>query len=71
MLFRSQARAVERLHLSDHQVNILSATSTTRRDRTTTLRFTFQLADIAHLAGLLAAIRGVEGVFEAYRVVPR
>jgi GTP pyrophosphokinase len=57
--------------LSDHQVNILSATSTTRRDRTTTLRFTFQLADIAHLAGLLAAIRGVEGVFEAYRVVPR
>ena len=50
---------------------LFRSTSTTRRDRTTTLRFPFQLADIAHLAGLLAAIRGVEGVFEAYRVVPR
>ncbi|MFM8943887.1 MAG: RelA/SpoT family protein [Actinomycetota bacterium] len=57
--------------LSDHSVNILSATTTVRKDRTTSIRFTFQLADIAHLEGLLAAVRGVEGVFEAFRVVPR
>ena len=57
--------------LSDHHVNILSATSTVRKDRTTTLRFTFELADIAHLAGLLAAVRKVENVYDAYRVVPR
>ena len=56
--------------LSDHHVNILSATSTTRKDRTTSLRFTFELADIAHLAGLLAAIRGVDNVYDAFRVVP-
>ena len=57
--------------LSDQHVNILSATTTTRRDRTTTLRFTFQLADIAHLESLLSSIRGVDGVFEASRVTPR
>ena len=57
--------------LSDQHVNILSATTATRRDRTTTLRFTFQLADIAHLESLLSSIRGVDGVFEASRVTPR
>jgi GTP pyrophosphokinase len=57
--------------LSDQHVNILSATTSTRRDRTTTLRFTFQLADIAHLESLLSSIRGVDGVFEASRVTPR
>jgi GTP pyrophosphokinase len=57
--------------LSDHHVNILSATSSVGRDRTTTLRFTFELADITHLAGILAAVKKVENVFDAFRVVPR
>jgi GTP pyrophosphokinase len=57
--------------LSDNHVNIISATSTLGRDRVTTLRFTFELADIAHLSGLLAAVRKVENVYDAYRVVPR
>ncbi|HZD18657.1 MAG TPA: bifunctional (p)ppGpp synthetase/guanosine-3',5'-bis(diphosphate) 3'-pyrophosphohydrolase [Actinomycetota bacterium] len=57
--------------LSDHHVNILSATSSVGRDRTTTLRFTFELADIAHLTQILAAVRKVENVYEAFRVVPR
>ena len=56
--------------LSDHHVNILSANSTTGRDRITRLRFTFELADIAHLSSILAAVKRVESVFDAYRVVP-
>ena len=57
--------------LSDHHVNIVSATSTTNKDRITRLRFTFELADITHLSGVLAAVKKVEGVYDAYRIVPR
>jgi GTP pyrophosphokinase len=57
--------------LSDHHVNIISASSTVGRDRITTLRFTFELADITHLSQILAAVKKVENVYEAYRVVPR
>ena len=56
--------------LSDHHVNILSANSTTGRDRITRLRFTFELADIAHLSSVLTAAKRVESVYDAYRVVP-
>ncbi len=55
--------------LSDHQVNILSANSSTGRDRLTRLRFTFELADITHLSSILAATKRVDSVFDAYRVV--
>jgi len=57
--------------LSDHHVNILSATSATGKDRITRLRFTFELADIAHLSSILAAVKRVENVYDAVRVVPR
>ncbi len=56
--------------LSDNHVNILSATSATGRDRITRLRFTFELGDIAHLSSVLAAVKRVESVFDAYRMVP-
>ena len=56
--------------LSDNHVNILSATSSTGRDRIVRLRFTFELADIAHLSSLLQSVKGVDGVFDAYRIVP-
>jgi GTP pyrophosphokinase len=57
--------------LSDHHVNILSATSQTSRERISTLRFTFELADIQHLSEVLGAVKKVDGVYAAYRVVPR
>jgi GTP pyrophosphokinase len=56
--------------LSDNHVNILSATSATGKDRITRLRFTFELGDIAHLSSVLSAVKRVDGVFDAYRVVP-
>jgi GTP pyrophosphokinase len=54
--------------LSDTHVNILSASVTTTRDRIALSRFTFEMADPKHLGSVLRAVRGVEGVFDAYRV---
>ena len=56
--------------LGDMHVNIIAASSNTGKDMVATLRFTFELADIAHLDGVLRAARRVEGVFDAYRTVP-
>jgi GTP pyrophosphokinase len=55
--------------LSDHHVNILSASVTTTRDRVAFSRFTFEMADPKHLGSLLNAVRSVEGVYDCYRVV--
>jgi GTP pyrophosphokinase len=57
--------------LAEHHVNILSATSQVGKDRITTQRFTFELADITHLSRILASVKGIENVFDAFRVVPR
>jgi len=56
--------------LSDQHVNILAANSTTGRDRITRLRFTFELGDITHLSSILATVKRIDGVYDAYRVVP-
>ncbi|NCD18922.1 MAG: bifunctional (p)ppGpp synthetase/guanosine-3',5'-bis(diphosphate) 3'-pyrophosphohydrolase [Actinobacteria bacterium] len=55
--------------LSENHVNILSASSTTSRDRLATLRFTFEMADTEHMGHLLSAIRRIDGVLDAYRVM--
>jgi GTP pyrophosphokinase len=34
------------------------------------LRFEFERADPSHLDSLLAPLRGIDSVYEAYRVVP-
>jgi GTP pyrophosphokinase len=54
--------------LSDVHVNILAASLSTSRDRIAKSRFTFEMADPKHLGHVLKAVRGVEGVFDAYRV---
>ena len=54
--------------LSDQHVNILSASVTTTRDRVAKSRFTFEMGDPKHLGHVLRAVRGVDGVFDAYRV---
>ncbi len=74
-----QVEALDRKHLlrdittvlGDLHVNILSAQVTTQRDRVAYLRFTFELADIAHLDHILNQVRRIEAVYDAYRVVPR
>ncbi|MEO7261387.1 MAG: ACT domain-containing protein, partial [Jatrophihabitantaceae bacterium] len=54
--------------LSDERVNILSCSVTTNRDRVAVCRFTFELAEAKHLDNLLRTVRGVEGVYDVYRV---
>jgi GTP pyrophosphokinase len=54
--------------LSDHHVNILSASVSTSRDRVAMSRFVFEMAEPSHLASVLSAVRKVEGVFDVYRI---
>lgn len=71
-----QVEALDRPHLlsditriiSDQHVNILSAALSTGRDRVALSKFTFEMADPKHLGHVISAVRGVEGVFDAYRL---
>ncbi len=54
--------------LSDHHVNILSATVSTSRDRVAVSRFVFEMAETTHLNSVLAAVRKVDGVYDVYRI---
>jgi GTP pyrophosphokinase len=54
--------------LADEKVNILSASVTTSGDRVAVSRFSFEMGDPKHLGHVLKAVRGVEGVYDVYRV---
>jgi len=54
--------------LSDHHVNILSATVATTEDRIAISRYVFEMAEPAHLQQVLTAVRKVDGVFDVYRI---
>ncbi|MBD7980650.1 MULTISPECIES: RelA/SpoT family protein [Oerskovia] len=54
--------------LSDHHVNILSATVSTSNDRVAMSRFVFEMAEPGHLATVLSAVRKIDGVFDVYRI---
>ncbi|PZG51020.1 GTP pyrophosphokinase [Spongiactinospora gelatinilytica] len=54
--------------LSDHHVNILSASVATSRDRVAVSRFTFEMGDPKHLGHVLKGVRNVQGVYDVYRV---
>jgi GTP pyrophosphokinase len=53
--------------LSEQQVNILSASVSTSKDRVAISKFTFEMADATHLDSVLSAVRTVEGVYDVYR----
>ena len=57
--------------LGDLHLSIVSAQVSIRPDRVAVLRFSFELADPAHLSHAISTIAGVEGVYDVYRVVPR
>jgi len=54
--------------LSDYHVNILSAQVSTSRDRVALSSFVFEMADPSHLGAVLAAVRRIEGVYDARRI---
>ncbi|MBW1637577.1 bifunctional (p)ppGpp synthetase/guanosine-3',5'-bis(diphosphate) 3'-pyrophosphohydrolase [Microbacterium resistens] len=54
--------------LSEHHVNILSATVQTTSDRLALSRFVFEMGDTVHLDRVLNAVRRIDAVYDVYRV---
>jgi GTP diphosphokinase / guanosine-3',5'-bis(diphosphate) 3'-diphosphatase len=55
---------------ADHHVNIMTCTTQTGSDRVSKMRFDMELGDPSHLDSLLSTIRGIDSVYDAYRIVP-
>ncbi len=51
--------------------DIRASSSTTSSDRTALLRYEVELSDPGQLDRLVVGLRGIEGVYDAYRLVPR
>ena len=54
--------------LSDHHVNILSASVNTSSSRLAISRFVFEMANATHLDHVLNAVRRIAGVYDVYRI---
>ncbi|WP_245631575.1 RelA/SpoT family protein [Curtobacterium ammoniigenes] len=54
--------------LSEHHVNILSATVSTSSERLALSRFVFEMGDTTHLDRVLNAVRRIDAVYDVYRV---
>ncbi|MCU1442043.1 MAG: bifunctional (p)ppGpp synthetase/guanosine-3,5-bis(diphosphate) 3-pyrophosphohydrolase [Cryobacterium sp.] len=54
--------------LSEHHVNILSATVNTSNNRLALSRFVFEMGDTTHLDRVLNAVRRIDTVYDVYRV---
>ncbi|AXL12187.1 bifunctional (p)ppGpp synthetase/guanosine-3',5'-bis(diphosphate) 3'-pyrophosphohydrolase [Microbacterium foliorum] len=54
--------------LSEHHVNILSATVSTTDERLAISRFVFEMGDAVHLDRILNAVRRIDAVYDVYRV---
>jgi GTP pyrophosphokinase len=56
--------------VAEYHLNIISSSSTTSGARIVRMIFDVELADPTHLSSLLAALKGVDGVFDAFRQLP-
>lgn len=56
--------------LSDQRVNIVSCTTQTGSDRVARMRFEFEFSDPNHLQSMLRIIKNIDGVYDAYRLLP-
>ncbi|QIM18538.1 bifunctional (p)ppGpp synthetase/guanosine-3',5'-bis(diphosphate) 3'-pyrophosphohydrolase [Leucobacter coleopterorum] len=54
--------------LSEHHVNILSASVNTSSSRLAISRFIFEMANATHLEHVLNAVRRIDGVYDVYRI---
>jgi guanosine-3',5'-bis(diphosphate) 3'-pyrophosphohydrolase len=54
--------------LSEHHVNILSASVSTSDERLALSRFVFEMGDTTHLDRVLNAVRRIDAVYDVYRV---
>lgn len=55
--------------LAESQVNILSASVQTSRDRVAISRFSFEMGDPRYLNHVLNSVRRIDGVYDVYRTV--
>jgi GTP pyrophosphokinase len=56
--------------VSEHHLNIVAARSATTPDRVSKMAFEVELADPTHLHSLVASLKHLDGVFDAYRQLP-
>ena len=57
--------------LGELGANIVGSSSVTGSDRIAVIRFEIEISDTNRLERILAEIRGISGVFDAYRLVPQ
>jgi GTP pyrophosphokinase len=57
--------------ISEAGGNILASSSNTGKDRVAILRYEVELSDPGQVEGIVADLQEVEGVFDAYRLLPR
>jgi GTP pyrophosphokinase len=69
-LDRSQLLADVARVLAEHHVGIVSSSSQATADRVARMRFECELADASHLDSVLTSLRQLEGVYDAYRLLP-
>lgn len=56
--------------VAEYHLNIISSSSSTSGSRIVRMVFDVELADPEHLSSLLTALKGVDGVFDAFRQLP-
>jgi GTP pyrophosphokinase len=56
--------------VSEHHLNIVAARTVTTPDRVSRMSFEVELADPTHLQSVLASLKHLDGVFDAFRVLP-
>ncbi len=56
--------------LSEQHVNIVACSTHTGGDRVAKMRFEFEMADAGHLDSVMRTIKTIDGVYDAYRLVP-
>jgi GTP pyrophosphokinase len=56
--------------LAEQHVPIISSASHMTGDRVARMRFECELGDLAHLDSVLGALRHLEGVYDAYHLLP-
>jgi GTP pyrophosphokinase len=56
--------------LSEQHVNIVACSTHTGSDRVAKMRFEFEMGDPSHLDAVLRTIKQIDGVYDAYRLVP-
>jgi guanosine-3',5'-bis(diphosphate) 3'-pyrophosphohydrolase len=56
--------------VSEHHLNIVAARTATAADQVSRMAFDVELADPNHLQSLIASLKHLDGVFDAYRQLP-